>query len=79
MDKKVKIYSTPTCYYCQKAKEFFAKNGIEYEEINVVVDMKAREEAVRKSHQTGVPVIEIGHEVIVGFNRAAIEEALGIR
>lgn len=79
MNKKVKIYSTPTCYYCLKAKEFFAKNGIKYEEVNVAADMKAREEAVRKSHQTGVPVIEIGNEVIVGFDRMAVEAALGIR
>lgn len=78
-DKKVKIYSTPSCFYCIKAKEFFAKNKIKYEEVNVATDMKAREEAVKKSHQTGVPVIEIGHEVIVGFDRMAIEEALGMK
>lgn len=79
MEKKVKIYSTPTCFYCQKAKEFFAKNNIKYEEMNVVADAKAREEMVKKSHQMGVPVIEIGHEVIVGFDRMALEEVLGLR
>ena len=79
MEKKVKIYSTPTCFYCIKAKEFFAKNNIKYEEVNVAADLKAREEAVRKSHQTGVPVIEIGHEIIVGFDRAAMEEALNLK
>ncbi len=79
MEKKVKIYSTPTCFYCQKAKEFFAKNNIKYEEVNVAVDMKAREEMVHKSHQLGVPVIEIGHEIIVGFDRVALEEVLGLK
>jgi glutaredoxin-like YruB-family protein len=79
MEKKVKIYSTPTCFYCIKAKEFFAKNNIKYEEVNVAIDMKAREEAVRKSHQTGVPVIEIGNEVVAGFDRMALEEILGLK
>ena len=79
MEKKIKIYSTPTCYYCQKAKEYFAKNGIKYEEANVLIDMKAREEMVNKSHQLGVPVIEIGSEIIVGFDRVALESALGLK
>ncbi len=78
MEKKIKIYSTPTCFYCQKAKEFFAKNNIKYEEVNVASDMKAREEMVQKSHQLGVPVIEIGSEIIVGFDRMVLEETLGI-
>ena len=78
-EKKVKIYSTPTCFYCIKAKEFFAKHKIKYEEVNVAVDEKAREEAVRKSHQLGVPVIEVGHEVIVGFDRVALEHVLGLK
>jgi glutaredoxin-like YruB-family protein len=79
MSKKVKIYSTPTCFYCQKTKEFFAKKGIKYEEINVSSNMEAREEMVRKSHQLGVPVIEIGNEIIVGFDRVTIEEVLGLK
>ncbi len=79
MENKVKIYSTPTCFYCQKAKEFFVKNNIKYEEMNVAEDAKAREEMVKKSHQMGVPVIEIGHEIIVGFDRIALEEVLGLR
>lgn len=79
MHKNVKIYSTPTCFYCQKTKEFLSKNNIKYEEVNVAVDMKAREEMVQKSHQLGVPVIEIGHEILVGFDRVALERALGMR
>lgn len=79
MEKKVKIYSTPTCFYCIKAKEFFAKNNIKYEEVNVATDLKGREEMVKKSHQLGVPVIEIGHEIIVGFDRMALEQALDLK
>ncbi len=76
--KTVKIYTTPTCVYCKMAKDFFTKNNIAYEEKNVAEDMAAREEMVNKSHQLGVPVIEINGEVIVGFNRPELESALGL-
>lgn len=72
----VKIYTTPTCVYCKMAKEYFKKSNIEFEELNVAEDEKAREEMINKSHQLGVPVIEIGNEIFVGFNRAEIEKAL---
>lgn len=75
---KVVIYTTPACVYCKMAKEFFGKNGIQYEEHDVAVDAKAREEMLQKSHQLGVPVIVIGGEVFVGFNRTAMARALGI-
>ena len=53
------IYTTPSCVYCKMAKEFFKENGVEYKELNVAVDEKARDEMVQKSGQLGVPVIEI--------------------
>jgi glutaredoxin len=57
-------------------KEFFKKNKIAYTEKNVAEDLKAREEMMEKSHQLGVPVIEIDGEIFVGFNRAELEKAL---
>ena len=79
MIKNVVIYSTPTCVYCKLAKEFFQKNSVKYTEHNVAEDDAAREEMVNKSHQLGVPVIDIGGEIHVGFNRAELERALGLR
>lgn len=79
MSKKVVIYSTPTCAYCMMAKEFFKKNNIEYTEHNVAEDDKAREEMIQKSHQMGVPVIDIDGELHVGFNRVELEKALGLK
>ncbi len=79
MDKKVTIYTTPTCVYCKMAKEFFGKNNIAYEEKNVVADEVARKEMVDKSHQLGVPVIDINGEVIVGFNQEELMKALGMK
>lgn len=75
-NNQVKIYTTPYCVYCKMAKEYFKKNNVEYQEFNVAEDIKAREEMVQKSHQLGVPVIEIGKRIIVGFDRSAIDKAL---
>lgn len=74
--KNVEIYSTPTCTYCQAAKEFFAQNGVEYVEHDVAADLEKRTEMVEKSGQMGVPVITIGEEVIVGFDQERIQAAL---
>lgn len=76
MTVKIKIYSTPSCFYCQIAKEFFKKNGFEYEEVDVSQNQAELEEMVKKSHQMGVPVIEINDKIFVGFNRAEIEKEL---
>lgn len=73
---KVTIYSTPTCVYCKMAKDFFQKNNIAYEEHNVAVDQKAREEMFAKSHQMGVPVIDIDGQIIVGFDKKTLEDLL---
>ncbi len=73
---KVKVYSTPTCPWCHKAKEFLQENKIEFEDINVAENKEAAQEMVEKSGQRGVPVIEIDEEIIVGFNPDAIKKAL---
>lgn len=74
--KKVEIYSTPTCTYCQAAKEYFTQNGVEYTEFDVAADEIKRGEMVEKSGQMGVPVIDIEGTIIVGFDEAKIKEAL---
>jgi glutaredoxin 3 len=74
--KNVEIYSTPTCTYCNAAKEFFKQNNVEYVEHDVAVDLEKRTEMVDKSGQMGVPVIVIGEEVIVGFDEDRIKQAL---
>ncbi len=76
---KVIIYSTPTCVYCKMAKEFFAKNNVPYTEHNVAEDENALEEMVSKSHQMGVPVVDIDGKIFVGFNKKGIAEALHIQ
>jgi glutaredoxin-like YruB-family protein len=72
----VKIYSTTHCPYCKMAKDYFNKNSIEFKEFNVEADDEALAEMVKKSGQLGVPVIDIGGTIIIGFDRQAIEHAL---
>jgi len=73
---KIKIYTTPTCPYCEMAKDYFQENNIGYEEYNVAEDEKAREAMIQKSQQMGVPVIDIDGKIIIGFNKPEIEKAL---
>jgi glutaredoxin-like YruB-family protein len=74
--KKITIYTTPTCGYCQMAKQFFKEKGIEYEEFDVMADIGKRQEMVEKTGQLGVPVIMVGDEVVVGFDRLTLEKLL---
>jgi glutaredoxin-like YruB-family protein len=76
---KVKIYSTPQCGYCHAEKEFLKENGIEFEELNVFSDVKAREEMINKTGQMGVPVTDIDGQIIIGFDRGKLKQLLGIR
>lgn len=78
MDKRVKVYSTPTCPYCVRAKEFLKENNIDFEDIDVSVDSFQAEEMVKKSGQMGVPVLDIDGEIITGFDKEAISRALGL-
>ena len=78
MDKKVSIYTTPTCMYCKAAKEFFKENNISYEEYDVASDAEKREEMIQKSGQMSVPVIFVGDEMVIGFNKDKLSKLLGI-
>lgn len=77
-DKKVIIYSTPSCVYCQMAKDFFRAHNIEFEDKNVAEDEQARNEMVERSGQMGVPVIFIGDNMVIGFDEERIKELLGL-
>lgn len=72
----VTIYSTPSCGYCHKAKDYFRQSGVQFTDYNVAQNMSKAQEMVSKSGQMGVPVIDINGRVIVGFNIPEIEKAL---
>lgn len=72
----VTIYSTPTCPYCKLAKDHLKDKGVEFEDVDVSADSSKAQEMVKLSGQMGVPVIVVNGQVIVGWNKTAIDEAL---
>ncbi len=75
---KVTIYSTPTCPWCKKTKEFLKANNIEFENKDVSSDDVAKKTMIEKSGQMSVPVTDIDGTIIVGFDVDKIKSALGI-
>ncbi len=78
MSHKVTVYSTTTCPYCHMAMDFLKENKVDFESVNLSVQQDRINEMIQLSGQTGVPVIKIDDQVIIGFDRPAIKKALGI-
>lgn len=76
MTKKVIVYSTTTCPYCVMAKNHLSKMGVTYEEKNVGLDREAAKEMIAKSGQMGVPVLDIGGKIVIGFQPKVFEQLL---
>jgi glutaredoxin-like YruB-family protein len=77
--KRVTVYTTPTCSWCTTLKTHLKKHGIRYTEIDVSKDEQAAREMQRKSGQMGVPQTDISGEMIVGFDKGRIDRLLEIR
>lgn len=75
----VTIYTTPSCVYCKMAKTFFTQHKVTFTEKDVAVDVPAREEMIAKSGQLGVPVIDVGGNIVVGFDKGKLVELLKLR
>lgn len=76
--KNVTIYTTPTCGWCKATKEYFKQHNVEYSEKDVSTDETARNEMLEKSSQMGVPVIDVGGEIVIGFNQSKLGELIGL-
>jgi len=76
MAKKVTVYSTPTCPYCVRVKQYLKDSNVGFEDIDVSANAAKAEEMVNKSGQMGVPVLDIEGKIIVGFDKEAIEKTL---
>lgn len=74
----ITIYSTETCRYCDLSKKYLKDNNFEYTEYNVGKDAEKRKEMIKKSGQMDVPVLVIGDEIIVGFDKKKIDKALNL-
>lgn len=76
---RVIVFSTPTCSFCNAAKSYFRQKGIKFRDVDVSRDAAAARDMVRRSGQQGVPVIDIGGKIVVGFDRAKIDNLLKLR
>jgi glutaredoxin-like YruB-family protein len=72
----VKLYTSPTCGYCHQAKRYLSERGVEFTEHDVSVDRAAAQEIIRLTGQTGVPVIVVDGEPVIGFDRHRLEQLL---
>jgi glutaredoxin 3 len=72
----VAVYTTPTCPYCHQVKQFLGQRGVKFTEHDVSVDRAAAAEMIQKTGQRGVPVTIIDDQVVVGFDRARLEQLL---
>ena len=77
--KSVTVYSTPTCSWCTTIKSYLKKHNIRFRDVDVSKDQKAAEAMVKKSGQQGVPQTEINGQIIVGFDKAKINQLLEIK
>jgi glutaredoxin 3 len=75
---RVIVFSTPTCSYCRMAKNYFRQNGIRFRDVDVTRDPAAARDMVRRSGQSGVPVIDINGHIIVGFDQPKIKQLLNL-
>ncbi|MCB9418846.1 MAG: NrdH-redoxin [Ardenticatenaceae bacterium] len=75
---RVIIFTTPTCSYCNLAKQYFRRNKIRFRDVDISKDQAAARDVVRRSGQMGVPVIDIGGKIIVGFDKPKINQLLGL-
>lgn len=78
MAKSVIVYSTPTCPWCIRLKQFLKENNILFLDWDVSVDQAAADEMIKKSAQMGVPVLDIDGQIVVGFDKDKIKHLLGI-
>jgi glutaredoxin 3 len=76
---RVIVFSTPTCSYCNMAKQYFRRNKIRFKDVDVSRDEAAARDLVRRTGQMGVPVIDINGKLIVGFDKPQINQLLDIK
>ena len=72
----IKVYSTPTCPWCKKAKKYLNSINVDFTDVNVESDVEGRNEMMKLSKQSAVPVINIDGQIILGFDKDKIDEAL---
>jgi glutaredoxin-like YruB-family protein len=75
---QITVYSATWCAFCHAAKDYLDKKGVAYTDKDVDSDRSIAEEAMKVSGQTGIPVLNINGQIIIGFDRPKIDAALAI-
>lgn len=75
---RIVVFSTPSCPWCTKVKRYLREQGFRFRDVDISKDQKAAQDVVRRTGQTGVPVVLINNRPIVGFNRKEIDNILQI-
>ena len=73
---EVKVYSTTTCPWCVRVKDYLKELGVTFTEINITGDKAAARELVKKTKQMAVPVTFIGEKYVVGFDEPLLQTLL---
>ena len=74
--KRITVYTTPVCPYCDHAKAYLTEHGFEFTEVDISVDRVGRREMLAMTGQQGVPVIRVGEKAVVGWHPARFRELL---
>lgn len=77
--KRVRVFTSPTCHWCRVAKAYLDDHDIEYVECDIITDLAARREMVLMTGQYGVPVVQVGDKAIVGWNEAEFRRLLELK
>jgi glutaredoxin 3 len=75
--KRVRIFTSSDCYYCDRAKALLGKKGVSYEEVDVEQNREAMREVVRKTGRQTVPQIYIDDFHVGGCDDLYALEAQG--
>lgn len=75
---RVVVFTTPTCSWCRKAKQYLQEKKVKFKEVDVSRDETAARDLVRMTGQMGVPVILVGSRPIVGFDRGQLDRLLNL-
>ncbi|HEY66008.1 MAG TPA: NrdH-redoxin [Caldilineae bacterium] len=76
---RVIIFTTPTCTYCNALKRYLRQHKIKFKDVDISRDPRAARDVVRRTGQMGVPVVDIGGKIVIGFDRPKIDRLLGLQ
>jgi glutaredoxin len=65
---EIRVFTTPTCSYCYKVKDWLRDQGCDFTELDITKDVEALREWRRLSGGIGVPVTAHGADLIIGFD-----------